>query len=297
MDKQWEIEAPAKVNLYLEVGGRRDDGYHDLCSLAVSVSLFDRLVIRKKPGHGGLKTRFLPGPFFPKRQITKLEALVQGEDHSLAKAWKWWSKHREKPLGAWEVQVIKNIPLGAGLAGGTTDGAALLKALRSEMEQSLPKGDFVEALGSDMAFCLHGGPAWILGRGERIEKASLPDLELPQGLPLCLAAPPSEVSSRRAYERISSERCSFFHNFRTLGLISLEELWEKEVSPFWWLALREHSEVASLAREMTATGARHVSITGSGPTLFGVFDTKEGAQVAKECLRRKGFWACDVGVV
>jgi 4-diphosphocytidyl-2-C-methyl-D-erythritol kinase len=294
-----EVVAPAKVNLSLEVRGRRKDGFHELRSLAVAVSLRDRLVVRwKRPlsgGHGSsssLHVTFAPGLFFPPRQRLRAAELFSGPRHSLASAWRWWKKNRGEIPGRWDVEVEKNIPLAAGLGGGTADAAAFLKVLADWIQGPLPSGDFVEELGSDMAFCLHGGPGWILGRGERVEPA-----RLWKPLALCLLKPPGEMASKNAYAALDVGPCpSGRQKPPSSGLISLEDVWEKGGSPFWAPAVEDHPEIETLAHDLRVQEAQYVSITGSGPTLFGVFSSLTEARRAARVFRERGHWSCAVTV-
>lgn len=285
-----EISAPAKVNLFLAVTNKRSDGYHELVSFAIPVTLFDKLIITSHPGHPTLQTFFTPGRMFPTNQRSAAEKVFQSKANSIQKAFDWWIQNRCKPTASWKVEVIKNIPMGAGLAGGTADGAAILRALSEIFSMDPPSGDFVESLGSDMAFCLHRKPAWIRGRGEIVIPAELD--ETPE---LCLATPDFMISTKDAYQNLKKfqppPNPSLVRSDKT---ISCKELFEMSVNPFQHSAMKTHPILRNLATSLYDLGAYHVSMTGSGPTLFGAFPTKTAAKKAASALSSQGYWSCAI---
>lgn len=186
-----EVLAPAKVNLTLHVLDRRPDGFHDLASLMVPISLADRLeitvggqdVIVRVPGRPDL----------------------EGEGNLCFRAARAFRNHLGLPVGL-DVTLHKEIPVAAGLGGGSSDAAAVLRALAHV--HGIPLDDpslHVAALevGSDVPFFLHDGPAMVHGRGERLSKAPpLPPLHL------VILAPPFGVSAAEAYGALARMRAT-----------------------------------------------------------------------------------------
>lgn len=187
----YEILAPAKLNLTLHVLGRRPDGYHDLASLMVPISLADRLRIRIGGG-SGVTVR---APGHPE---------LEGDGNLCAKAAAAFEA-AVGPCGGVEVILEKRIPVAGGLGGGSSDAAAVLRCLA--LERGLAADDpRVRAaalrVGSDVPFFLHGGPAMARGRGERLSPAP----QLPGELHFVVVHPPFGVSAGDAYRSLSKLR-------------------------------------------------------------------------------------------
>jgi 4-diphosphocytidyl-2-C-methyl-D-erythritol kinase len=153
--------AAAKVNLYLHVVGRRADGYHLLDSLVAFADIGDRLVVRRAAS----LALDLSGPH--------AAALAEtGEDNLVLRAARLLARHAGiAPAAA--IHLEKNLPVAAGLGGGSSDAAAALRALAALWHVPIDKAAFVQ-LGADLPVCLHAGPAWVGGIGEEIE--AVPDL-------------------------------------------------------------------------------------------------------------------------
>jgi 4-diphosphocytidyl-2-C-methyl-D-erythritol kinase len=180
------LPAPAKLNLFLEVLGRRPDGYHELRTVMAPVSLFDRLEIRA--ARAGTRVTFdpplPPGPDTVTRAVAELRR---------AAGWR----------GGVRLHVAKRIPLGAGLGGGSADGAAALVGVNRLMKLGLDRARLAELaarVGSDVPFFLAGGPALCAGRGERVTPLTIrwPSRFL-------LAMPPCSISTAELYRRLGPE--------------------------------------------------------------------------------------------
>jgi 4-diphosphocytidyl-2-C-methyl-D-erythritol kinase len=198
-----ELIAPAKLNLVLEVTGRRADGYHDLASVMQTIDLAD--TVRLEPASSieievaGDEVRGVPreGP----RNLAFRAA------HALAEA------ARNPDLGA-RIELEKRIPAGMGLGGGSTDAAAVLRGLNRLWGLDLSVEALTEVaatVGSDVAFFLHGGTAFVSGRGEQVEP--LPDIEA-KDLTLFVADMDLEDKTRRMYGALSSADFTDGHKAR-----------------------------------------------------------------------------------
>jgi 4-diphosphocytidyl-2-C-methyl-D-erythritol kinase len=180
------VWAPAKVNLYLEILGKRADGYHELATLMVAVRLYDTLVFRDSQS-GDVRLRCSD------------PALSTGTDNLVVRAAQLLQKHASCQRGA-DIRLIKRIPLAAGLAGGSTDAAATLAGLNRLWKLNLTRevmDDLAAQLGSDVPFFLAGPAAWCTGRGEKVEATPLG-----KTLDLVLACPGEGLSTAEVYRNV-----------------------------------------------------------------------------------------------
>ena len=195
------VEAPAKINLHLEVLGLRPDGYHELAMVMQSLDLVDSLQF--SPTADGLISLSCDRP-----------DLGTGADNLIVKAAEMLRARAGLPeLGA-RIELAKRIPIGAGLAGGSSDGAATLVGLNALWGCGFPAADLhamATALGSDMAFCLEGGTRLCFGRGEVIEPALAADCAVPPPFGVLLIKhPEASVSTPWAFGRCRSLRGDFY---------------------------------------------------------------------------------------
>jgi 4-diphosphocytidyl-2-C-methyl-D-erythritol kinase len=158
MKAEFMVKAPAKINLGLTVLGPRTDGYHEIESVMQSVSLADTLLFEPAPGSGWSFSCSDPG--------------LSGKDNLVCRAAELLSSRAEKKLSGVKITLYKNIPVEAGLAGGSSDAAAALIGLNRYWQLDLKRSELIRAgslLGSDVPFCLQGGTALARGRGEIVE--------------------------------------------------------------------------------------------------------------------------------
>ncbi|EDY37941.1 4-diphosphocytidyl-2C-methyl-D-erythritol kinase [Cyanobium sp. PCC 7001] len=299
------VWAPAKVNLHLEVLGQRQDGFHELAMLMQSIDLVDAL--RLSPTADGALTLSCDDPGLP----------VDGDNLIVKAAALLRSRAGLPELGA-RMHLQKRIPVGAGLAGGSSDGAAALVGLNSLWGLGLPEAELLELaarLGSDVPFCLAGGTQLCFGRGERLEPQ---DAAGAAGLAvLLLKHPQASVSTPWAYGRCRELRqASYLHSEadfaqrrdalrRSPLLLALREGVQ---APGTFPPLRNdlqavvEPEVASvqaglaLLRRLKQPLA--VAMSGSGPTVFALFEHLDQALEAQAglaaAIESDGFasWAC-----
>ena len=258
------VTAPAKLNLTLEVGDARADGYHNLDSISSSLCLADRLLIRASgpPGALVVSVRGVPVP-------DGVENICLTAARQLAAGRRDWP--------GVELTLFKAIPVGSGLGGGSADAAAALVGLnrwwglghsRSQL------GDIALSIGSDVPFCLLGGQARVRGRGEIIEPLPPP----PRRLWLVLLRPPGPKSTRLIYDefdRLPHDRQRWRRPdtggaLRALATGDWEALAQSlgnNLEP----ALAASCPDVSRARALLETsGALGTAMTGSGPTVFGI---------------------------
>ena len=261
------VFAPAKLNLGLEVHGRRPDGYHEIETIFQSLDWGDRLEFSKSGGDSGLRLSIRGLP------------LEDGPENSLRRAHALLAAARPGAMGGTRVLLDKHIPLGAGLGGGSSDAAAALLGLDRLWKLGLGDAELAAmalALGSDVPFFLRGGTAIGRGRGERLEP--LPALRLGAFL---LVNPGFSVTTAWAYEhlrlgltgnpyRISIEQVKvFLARFPAPGMVLRNRL-EDVVFP-------AYPVLFEIARALEGAGAVHAQMSGSGATVFGTFPDREAA--------------------
>ncbi len=294
--------APAKINLHLEVLGLRSDGYHELAMVMQSLDLVDTL--RFTPTADGQISLSCDRPELP-----------SGADNLIVKAAQLLRSRSGLPeLGA-AIELEKRIPIGAGLAGGSSDGAAALLGLNQlwglGFSQEALLG-FAAELGSDMPYCLEGGTRLCFGRGERLEPLA-PGQVPPSWGVLLIKHPAVSVSTPWAYGRCREMRADFYlsreedfeQRRQSLRLGPLSQALRGEGS----LPLLRNDLQAVVAPEVESVtlglqllrGAGHplaVAMSGSGPSLFALHRDLEAAGAARaelaSALQAAGFesWCC-----
>jgi 4-diphosphocytidyl-2-C-methyl-D-erythritol kinase len=248
------VSAPAKINLFLRVLGRRPDGYHDLETLFQEIDLSDELIFRETVGETSLE---VPGH-------TDLE----NRDNLVTKALRWIENRIERKLHV-AITLRKRIPSAAGLGGGSSDAAATLKGIASFFSLDLGPEDLAEAaisLGADVPFFLKGGAAVGEGVGEKLTPVNLPnDYELllvNPGFPVSTAAIFREYSKILTANTREGRLWPVLHSTR-----SVRDLLHNDLQS---VAERLHPEISEVLREMERSGLRDSLMTGSGPTVFGL---------------------------
>lgn len=269
------VAAPAKLNLTLDVLGRREDGYHEMKMVMQSVSLADELTLTTGPGEGivlSANLGFLP---LDSRNLAAVAALRLQEKTGVD-----W--------GQLTIALKKNIPVCAGMAGGSSDAAAVLRGLNELCALGLSLSELAgvgEKVGSDVPYCVLGGTALAEGRGEVV--TPLP------ALPECwvvLAKPGFPVSTPELFAQWDSRRPR--RRPDTQGVIqALEEGDLPGVSRRLFnvfeevLSARKRAQVEELKGELLRCGALGASMSGTGPTVFGLFEREEDAREAEEVLK------------
>lgn len=269
------VRAHAKVNLDLRVLGAREDGYHELRTVFQSIELHDVLTCVQRPGPFALESRTSSIPLDASNLVWKAAARL------------WTALGLADEPRDLLITIEKNIPMAAGLGGGSADAAAALAAL-ARLWGGAPLSllrDVAAAIGSDVPFFLSGGTALGLGRGEEI----YPLVDLPVHW-VVIVRPPFGVSTAEAYTWHDEDRAA-----------GLKEVREPQMLPVPWPSraaqmvndleppvVRRHPEITEIKAALRAAGAVAASMSGSGSAVFGLFRSRAAAAKALDPLATGG---------
>ena len=246
-----------KINLGLYITNRRSDGYHDLETVFYPVNLCDVLEI-------------VPAAHTDMHIYGKE---VQGEKQTNL-VWKAYellkNRYRGKVLEL-DIHLLKNIPMGAGLGGGSADGAFMLSMLNEHYTLGLGKESLSEIalqLGSDCPFFIYNTPQFAKGRGEQMSPLAI-DLS---GYTLQLVCPQVHISTAAAFSMITPKPAAF--DLQQLHTLPVEE-WKQYISnDFEAPIFASHPELAGIKEKLYSQGAIYASMSGSGSTLYGIFEKR-----------------------
>jgi len=260
--------APAKLNLLLKITGQRIDGYHELVSVLVPVALYDKLKISKL--ERGLKV-YWSGRELPKGQnnLVNRAAISFFEKTGIRKGAK--------------ITAIKKIPVSSGLGGGSSDAAATLKGLNQLWGNSLSSGDLERlalSLGADVPFFLLQRPSIARGIGEILQPMkSFPSLWY------VIVSPNLMVSTAWVYKRIklqlTNKESQSIVNFSKKAIFNIPELLSNDLEG---VTLGKYPFLCSIKDSLIELGALGALMTGSGPSIFGLFDSSRKAYEAGKII-------------
>ena len=272
MDSIW-INAPAKINIGLDVLRRREDGYHEVRMIMQSIRLFDRLTLTKtsKPGinlHTNL--RFLP---VNEDNLVYRSAKLLMEEFSIE--------------GGVDIQLDKRIPVAAGMAGGSTDAASCMLAMNDLYELGLSKKSLMKrgvTLGADIPFCILKGTALSEGIGEKLSTIpKTPDCFI------LVAKPGIHVSTKFVYTNLVLDEQTVHPDIdsmiNAMKENNLTGLCSYIGNVLETVTIPAHPEIAEIKKCMIENGALGSLMSGSGPTVFGIFDDWDKANFAREKCR------------
>ena len=265
--------APAKINLFLRVVGRRPDGYHELDSIFVPVSLCDRVRIEMRPS-----------------RITSITVRCDRDDLPAGDrnlAWRAAAAFTAEFGIAAEILIDlrKRIPVGAGLGGGSSDAGAVLRMMAALCHVAQPDrlASVAAAIGADVPFFLNPRAARVRGIGERITPLkSMPNLDLVIGLP------PFEMSTAEVFRELRAEEWSGPAPAQDLEAIAFGRIGrETLVNDLERAAIRRCPAIAELKAILQNVGAIAAAMTGSGSAVFAIFpDAAAASRAGQEASRR-----------
>ncbi len=270
-----KVRAYAKINLTLDITGRREDGLHTVDTIMQSVAMWDEVELT--PG----------GPAGIRLQCSR-SYLPVDNSNTAYRAARYFFQQIGKPDEGLAINIRKRIPSRAGMGGGSTDAAAVLRALNKIYDAKLPMGTLRELatrVGADVPFCLEGGTARCTGIGEILEPvARMPDCFL------VICKPPAGMSTLRAYallDQYPMTRC--FGTPKMLAALEQGDLRQvaQSLSNRFDETLRL-MQVRDIKKSLLGAGALGAMMTGSGSVVYGVFSGEEAAQNAASLLHEKG---------
>lgn len=268
-------KAPAKINLLLRVLRKRPDGYHDLASVMQQISIYDELEYTLQ--QEGI-TLHCPGTDLP-----------TNEQNLIYRAAQTIFNHTGYRNGV-EIVLNKSIPSAAGLGGGSSDAATTLMTLNDLCSLGLSKTELIKLgakLGADVPFFIFGRSAFATGIGDKLQ--TLPDL--PQ-INMVLINPTFPLSTKTVYENLNLALTKKKNNYSIPRFYALGDVIRELHNDLEAVSLKMHPELNDLKQILMKEGALGALMSGSGPTLFGIFADEKSAKEAREAILKKVSGEC-----
>lgn len=271
-----KLKALAKINLGLDVVRRREDGYHEVRMVMQTIHLYDQLLIRKSDTPG--------------IQIhSNLSFLPVNENNLVYKAGKLLMDEFDIHTGV-SVELNKRIPVAAGMAGGSTDAAAMLYGMNQLFGLKLKRKDLMERgvqIGADVPYCIMRGTALAEGIGEKL--SSLPPMVK---CPVLIAKPAVSVSTKFVYQNLKLDEQTPHPDIDAL----IADIRNKDLDGICadmgnvleTVTIPNYPIIAQIKEQMLKSGAKASMMSGSGPTVFGLFADEETAQRARAEMKASG---------
>lgn len=274
--KEISVKALAKINLGLDVVRRREDGYHEVRMVMQTIHLFDRLQIARNAS-GNIT------------MSTNLSFLPTNENNLVYKAAKLLKEEFGIRDGI-DVKLYKHIPVAAGMAGGSTDAAAVLYGMNQIFGLGLSREELMQRgvkLGADVPYCVMRGTALAEGIGEKL--TALPPMVK---CPVLIAKPPVSVSTKFVYENLKlngeTKHPDIERLVADIRAKDLHAIASDMGNVLETVTIPNYPIIAEIKTHMMAHGAICAMMSGSGPTVFGLFDKEDTAAAAYEAMRSSG---------
>ena len=271
-----KLRALAKINLGLDVTGKREDGYHEVRMVMQTIQMYDQLEIkeRKEPGI---------------RLTTNLPFLPCNDGNLVYKAAKLLMDEFDIHQGV-DMNLTKFIPVAAGMAGGSSDAAAALVGINRMFQLGLTKRQLMERgvqIGADVPYCVLRGTALAEGIGEKLTVLPpMPDCWI------LIGKPGISVSTKYVYTTLDLNTDTVHPDIdgmkKALEDGNLYGITERMGNVLQDVTIPAYPEVERIKEQMKTLGAVNAMMSGSGPTVFGIFDNEEKAQEACQKLRESG---------
>ena len=262
--------APAKINLFLRVIRKRADGYHDIFSLMQKISLHDELI-------------FSPLPDGILLHCPETD-LPTNKNNLIVRAAQAVFDYCDYQSGI-EITLHKKIPMTAGLGGGSSDAATTIMALNKICSLGLKKRELLKIgakIGADVPFFIFGNKALAAGVGDRLKHLrNLPKLDI------LLIKPPFDLSTKMIYENLNLRLTRGKNNYSIPRFLVMGDIIQELHNDLESVSLAIHPELADLKKMLLRYGALGALMSGSGPTVFGIFRNEKEAKKALEAIEKE----------
>lgn len=269
--------SPAKVNLHLRVLGKREDGYHDIITLMQRISLYDEMIF--KPIERGIVIS-CPDSSLPENEgnivYRAAQALLSGASHKTGI----------------HIIIKKKIPVAAGLGGGSSNAATTLMTLNELLEFPYTKDALIDmgsGMGADVPFFIYGKTAWASGIGDQLSPA--------ENIPILwfvLINPSFEIPTKMVYENLNLRLTKKTLKYKSSSLCTVEGVVKWLCNDLEKVTVTLYPSLKHLKHLLLKEGALGALMSGSGPTVFGIFQEEEQASKAEEALNKMGSGAWSV---
>lgn len=270
------LRAMAKINLGLDIIGKREDGYHEVRMIMQTIRMYDVLEIRKKSSPGIFLSTNLPYIPCDERNLVYKAAKILIDEF-----------HVEEGLS---MKLTKSVPVAAGMAGGSSDAAAAFVGVNRLFHLGLSQEELMKRavqVGADVPYCVMRGTALAEGIGEKLTR--LPDLP---GCYILIGKPGINVSTRTAYENLDlneiRRRPDIDGMIRDINNKDLYSMTGKMENVFEPGIMAKYPVIREIRDLMEKQGALKAMMSGSGPTVFGIFDDAGKMQNAARALKKSG---------
>lgn len=278
------LYAPAKINLHLEVGKKRKDGFHNLCTVFLKLALCDVIVAEIVPE---------PGCFIKMRGTGLRGEVIDEEENLITRAYNLFAKENSTAFGI-RLDITKHIPIRAGMGGGSSDAATVLSFL-ARMSQLKSRDKLLEMglkLGSDVPFFQHNTICAIAeGRGEKV----VPQPNPFTGYRIGIWVPPWKISTGQAFQNFNKEVKGLTFPVSSIKAALAAGVYGARTNlfnDFYPQLIKEHPEYKRAEAECYKNGALLVALTGTGSALFSIFDkgSRPITPPSRKAKGKEGLW-------
>ncbi|HOM02656.1 MAG TPA: 4-(cytidine 5'-diphospho)-2-C-methyl-D-erythritol kinase [Acetivibrio sp.] len=276
--KSISLNAHAKINLSLDVIGKRQDGYHEVRMIMQTIALHDEVIVESKDA--GIEVE-CDKPWVP-----------GGSDNIAYKAANLMMERYKIESGV-GIKILKRIPVAAGLAGGSADAAAVIKGMNELFSLNLDEAELMgigKQVGADVPFCIKGGTMLSEGIGEKLTQ--IPSF---QGVDIVLVKPKVGVSTAWVYNNLKLDKISSRPDtdllIKAISDRNIVCLAQNMKNVLETVTIEKYEVINDIKNELLRLGALGSMMSGSGPSVFGIFEDGKKAHLAYERLN-DGKWEC-----
>jgi len=273
--KEIRLKARAKINITLDIVGKRDNGYHEVEMVMQTIDLYDKLLLKKqKKDTISLKTNL---PYLPTDERNLVYKIID------------YMKQTYNIRAGVYASLYKMIPVAAGMAGGSSDGAQTIIGMNRLFELNLNQNEMMkigEKFGSDIPYCIVQGTALAAGLGEKITY-----LEPFPEVNVLIVKPRFSMSTKRVYEQFQLDEVQEHPNTQAVVQAiknkDIDYICKHLVNVLETVTPKLHPEINGIKLYLKELGADGVLMSGSGPTVFGLFKKKKQAENALKCITKQ----------